>query len=154
MRTFLLTVVFFFAGCASVQDLTHATCLPVGVPGEVILKRQAYLYKFKDEAEISLWDSPYQYGSGIDATGMMQMHAPPPLLVLPAGTHLTINQITRETHFDNPRDVIHAQGVVHIGQDSYNFVYSWGIGNRIHFAPWETDTYDPRDLSRGIQCGA
>jgi len=154
MRILLLAVVFLFVGCASVQDLTRASCLPDGVPGEVVLKRQAYLYKFKDEADISLWDSPYRYGSGVDTTGKMQMHSPPPLLVLPAGTRVTIQKISRETHFDNPRDVIHVQGVAHSGQDSFKFVYSWGIENRIHSAPWETDTYNPRDFSRTIQCGA
>ena len=154
MRTLLLTVALFLPGCASVEDLTQATCLPDGVPGEVALKRQAYLYKFDNESEISLWDYPYQYGSGVDASGKMQMHSPPPLFVLPVNTRLSIQRITRETHFDNSRDAIHVQGVAHTGQGNLEFVYAWGIENRIKRAPWEADVYDPQEFSRTIGCGA
>src|SRR5207342_1558336 len=109
---------------ASVQDLTQADCLPAGVPGIVVLKRQAYLYQFPNEKEISLWNSPYRYGSGVDAAGKMLMHSPPPLMILPAGTRLTIETITRETHFDNPADAIHVYGVAHSVSRDVRFVYS------------------------------
>ena len=154
MRILLLAIIFLLHGCASVQDMTHANCLPRGVPGDVSLRREAYLYKLQGESDISLWGSPYRYGSGVDASGKMQMHSPPPLAVLPVGTRLTIQKITRETHFDNPRDVIHAHGVAHTIQGNLKFVYSWGIENKINYAPWETDVYDPRDFSRTIGCGA
>jgi hypothetical protein len=81
------------------------------------------------------------------------MHSPSPLMILPIGTRLTIERITRETHFDNPTDAIHAYGVAHSDIRDIRFVYSWGINNKIQHAPWETEAYDHREFSRSIQCG-
>ena len=118
-----------------------------------MLKREAYLYKFHDEKEISLWNSRYKYGSGADDSGKMIMHSPPPLLVLPPGTKLTIEKITRETHFDNSPNAIYVRGVAHSASQDIRFRYLWGINNSIHHAPWETEKYDPRDFSRSTLCG-
>ncbi len=153
MRAFFLALVCLHSGCASIQDLTRAKCLPAGVPGTVVLKREAYLYQFQNEKEISLWDSQYRYGSGVDDSGKMLMHSPPPLMVLPSGTQLTIERFTRESHFDNSPNAIYVRGVVHSGSQDIRFRYLWGINNSIHHAPWETETYDPRDFSRSILCG-
>jgi hypothetical protein len=153
MRVFSLAIICLLSGCASIQDLTHAMCLPAGVPGTVVLKREAYLCHFQNEKEISLWNSQYQYGSGVDDFDRMVMHSPPPLKVLPSGTRLTIERITRETHFDNSPNSIYARGVAHSGGRDLRFSYLWGSNNKIQQAPWETEAYAPRDFSRSILCG-
>ena len=150
----LLLAVLFLAGCASVQDLSQSRCLPNGVPSDVVLLRTAYLYKIEGEPNISLWDSPYTYGSGVDASGKLQMHSPPALLTLPKGSRLTVQKVTRESHFDNPQDVIDVQGIAQTDRGRFHFVYTWGIGNKIKHAPWESEAYDPREFSRSIAaCG-
>ena len=152
MRSALLIILLLLAGCARIQNITKAECLPTSFPSEEVLKRQAYLYKFEDETEISLWNHPYRYGSGVDASGQMQMHAPPPLKKLPIGTQLTITKITRESHFDGSPNSIYARGIAHIDQEQLHFLYVWGIRNRIQYAPWEKDTYNSSDFSRVIEC--
>ncbi len=152
MRAIPLFVVLALAGCTSVTDLTRATCVPGNLPGNVVLKREAYLYMLDNDRDVSLWNSPYRYGSGIvDAAGHMQMHSPPPLRVLPAGTPLTIAKISRETRFDGPVNTIHVKGVVHLEHDQ-PFYYIWGVDNRINYAPWESETYNPSDFSRTVSC--
>lgn len=152
MRIFGLASACLLFGCASIQDLTRAECLPAGVPGIVVLKRAVYLYRFGNEKEISLWNSPYQYGSGLDDSGRMIMHSPPPLMVLPAGTRLTIEKITRESHFDSPPNSIYVRGVAHGEKRDVRFVYLWGINNTIQQAPWETETHHPGEFSRSVRC--
>jgi hypothetical protein len=153
MKALLLSAIIFLSGCASVQDLSQSRCLPGGVPGDVTLLRTAYLYKIEGESTISLWDSPYTYGAGVDASGKLQMHSPPPLLTLPKGSRLSIQKVTRESHFDNPQDVIDVQGIAQTDRGQFKFVYTWGIGNKIHHAPWESATYDPKEFNRSIaQC--
>ena len=153
MRVFLLALACLLSGCASIQNLTDAKCLPAGVPGAVVIKREAYIYQLHDEKEISILKSRYLYCSGADDSGKMIMHYPPPLLVLPPGTQLTIERITRETHFDNSPNAIYVRGVAHGASQDIHFRYLWGISNSIHHAPWETETYDPRDFGRSILCG-
>lgn len=115
MRAFLLVLICLLSGCANIQDLTHAECLPTEVPGTVVLKREAYLYQFQGEKEISLLDSRYRYGAGVDGSGKMLMHSPSPLMVLPPSTRLTIERITRETHFDNSPNAIYVRSATHLG---------------------------------------
>ena len=152
MRALVAFLSMLLCGCASVEDLTRLSCIPTTAASDVWLKREAYLYKIDGESEISLWSSPYRYGSGQDASGHLQIHTPPPLYTLGTGTRITIVRVTRETHFDNPPNVIRVRAVAHVGNVTVPFRYSWGIGNHINYAPWETDTYDPRDFSRAMEC--
>ena len=152
MKSIATLLILLLTSCASIQDLTNAKCLPAGVPGVVVLQREAYLYQFQNEKEISLLDSPYRYGSGIDESGKILMHSPPPLMILPSGARLTIERITRETHFDNSPNAIYVRGMVHSGNRDIRFSYLWGFNNKIQPAPWESETYEPRDFSRSILC--
>ncbi len=137
-------------GCTQAQDITGASCVPEGVPGTVTLKREAYLYKFDGEPQISLWDARYRYGKA-DSTGQMQIYSPEPLKVLPIGTQITIQRVRRVTGFDGPWDAIELSGLVRIDEE-YSFKYVWGVSNKIHSAPWEEAVYRPSDIDRVVDC--
>lgn len=151
MRLFALSVLLILTGCASIQDLTHSSCTPSAKSGDVVLQREAYLYRVEGEAEISLRDYPRRFGQGVDETGRLAIHTPLALYTLPSGSHISIKRITRETHFDNPPNSIHVVGIAHLQGGDVPFVYVWGINNHVHFAPWESSAYDPRD-NRSMQC--
>jgi hypothetical protein len=152
MRMLVALVAILLGGCASIEDLTHLSCTPSFSPNDVTLKREAYLYKIEGESDISLWNSPLRYGQGLGESKHLIIHTPPPLYTLAPGTRLTITRVTRETHFDNPPNVIHVKGVAHLAGADVPFIYSWGIGNHVNYAPWETETYNPSDFSRTMQC--
>ena len=150
MKALVIGVALVLAGCAHTEDLTGASCVPAGVPGTVVLKREAYLYRFDNEQQISLRDSRYQYiKSG--ASAQDRVVTLEPLKVLPVGTVLTIERVSRETSFDGPIDVIELAGVAHI-DDGYKFRYVWGVSNKIHSAPWEDEVNRPLVFDRVVDC--
>lgn len=150
MKALVIGVALILTGCAHTEDLTGASCVPAGVPGTVVLKREAYLYRFDNEQRISLRDSRHQYiKSG--ASGQDRVVTLEPLKVLPVGTVLTIQRVSRETSFHGPLDVIELFGVAHI-DDGYKFRYVWGVSNKIHSAPWEDEVNRPLVFDRAVDC--
>lgn len=136
MKALVIGVALILTGCAHTEDLTGASCVPAGVPGTVVLKREAYLYRFDNEQRISLRDSRHQYiKSG--ASGQDRVVTLEPLKVLPVGTVLTIQRVSRETSFHGPLDVIELFGVAHI-DDGYKFRYVWGCPTRSTRRPGKT----------------
>jgi hypothetical protein len=146
----LLGFAVLLSGCRHIDTLTHAECRPANVPGEVVLQREAFLYRFDRDRDISMMDNLYTYVRDHDANGKGIVTTKPPLQVLPVGTRLSITGITRETGFDDPYKAIYASGIAHGPEGDLPFHYVWGLDNKIMKAPWESPIYAPREQNQRV----
>ena len=111
--------------------------------GETHTKRITYIYNFNDDSIYELWDFIYVY---YQHDGK---HTAKPIDECPVGSVLNIQKVYKEQKFDNPL-VVKAEFRIQCGKQSYLATYVWGLGDKLHSAPWESEQYQPR-LTREIR---
>lgn len=136
----LLLGLVTLAACESQRDLGRSDCLPLRVPAQLVLAREAGLYTVRDDPTPFLMDLPRQTANDDFQRVRLQR-------TVPAGTRLEVDKLQQHHGFDSGKGRISAFGTLADGQ---RFEYAWGAGTTIGRAPWESAAV-PR--LRTVSCG-
>ncbi len=144
-RILVLVIAIALVSCTSHRDLTHLDAFQRQVGVELRTERLTYIYDFPYSAQ-SLWNHTYKYGIAGE-NGEMTMHESEPKAECPPGSIVWLDEVRFTRKFDNP-EVIEALGRIYCSGQVWQFRYVWGLGPKIHDAPWESETYDPRNTRK------
>ena len=142
MRVLVPAIALVLVSCASHLSLTKFEPFKDQVGVELRTERVTYIYDFPHSPQ-SLWDHTFKYKYG----GEIHMREEEPKALCPAGSIVRLEEVRQTRQFDNPI-VIEALGKIDCGGSVLEFRYVWGLGSEIHAAPWESESYDPREKRR------
>lgn len=126
--------------CEGTNDIADAGCVPLTVPAEVVLLREAGLYTTPERKEPFLAAHPRDTRN--DSFSRIRQ-----VEVLAAGSRLQITGLTQEWGFDSGKGLISAIGSTASGT---RFSFGWGAATTLGRAPWEPESV-PK--TRTVDCG-
>lgn len=136
--------------CTTMEDISNRDCVPLRTPLEVPTERPTYLYDENGDGILDLADAVW-VGYRTSESGFQEKITHQPLAELPVGTRLNLERVKRGDTW-TATGVIEVQGSLIYDGERRQFKYTWGVGEEISAAPWESSSREPRVFDRDVSC--